>query len=188
MFLAISVETSGPSLRKHFMTRFAAALVSIDGANCLAMFSSFLPPPDGREWNSIPFPEIERGVNKARPMDDVMQDFEAWTIKHVRNRDVTVIFDSVGADQPWMDYYLPTLSCNYLTGSYRATVDVTSWFHGLGQYTVDVSMKNSAHTACESLGIGMPEFVGANHVHDLRHDAKELGIVVATVTRRLRGF
>jgi hypothetical protein len=140
--LAIDVEASGQGLQSNFMTCIGASLVDSTGKE-IGSFSEYLAQPAacGWEqrcvdefWSKHPalFEETKANVAKAAQPAIVMRRFRKWVLDITDGlEDVTIVFDTAGFDQAWVDYNLRDTSCLYLLGYYKQPRDLSSYLLGV---------------------------------------------------------
>ena len=144
-FLAIDVEASGQGIKTNFMTQLGAALINIESGEIEEVYRSYLAQPERTNWEErclnefwLKHPKLYEetllGVDAARPAQEVMAEFKDWVLDVTEDKQVTIIFDTAGFDQAWVDYNLGDTSCLYLLGYYKPTRDLSSFCIGLGGY------------------------------------------------------
>ncbi len=141
-FLAIDVKTTGQGIRTNFMTCIGASLVNEDGET-VATFEEYMAQPEGtcweprcenEFWSTKPelWEQTKQRIAIARPASEVMKSFREWVLKVTKDQNVTIVFDTAGFDQAWVDYNLGDLSCNYLLGKYKAPICINNYMCGAG--------------------------------------------------------
>lgn len=156
--LVIDIETTGPSVRKHYMPEFAASFWEISGQKPLATRHYTLQQPEGTEWDAETLSEFwnnpAKGEDKkTTPMEalkqrllekppqhihTVMHEFIAFALEcdAIARGLLVIMFDTVEFDSTFMNYYLASWtavpSLTRLFGGYRATRDIDSFYFGVG--------------------------------------------------------
>jgi hypothetical protein len=197
-YLAIDVETTGQGLRANFMTCLGAALVDVAAGTVVARYKSYVAQPPGRVWERrcvdefwSKFPALwettKAEVWVARGGDVVAAEFKSWVRDNVVDpARTTVVFDTAGFDQSWVDELLGDTSCLYLLGEYRSTRDLSSFCLGMGLSPFCDDAPSSKGAAAAKWGFAFPEWGathGVTHDHDPSNDAAVIGLNAAFASR-----
>ena len=154
------VETTGPSLERHFMPALGLAIVALGDARngtepvLLASHKWFIKPPDSRrQWDEATLRDFWLR-SKTRPLYErvcaqllspsavdartAMREFVdlcRHAAKHM-SRDATVLSDTSGFDFSWLYYYMSHYgpadcpSPSMLFGKHKHVRDISSYFAG----------------------------------------------------------
>ncbi len=198
-YLGIDVETSGQGLGTNFMTQIGAAIVDVERGVTVATWESYVAQPEGRVWeercvrefwskpeNAARWEETKAEVAAARPAAEVAAEFRAWVAEHgATPDDTTIIFDTAGFDQSWVDQMLGDGSCLYLLGGYKQPRDASSWYVGMGLRSPAENVDSESEAAADTWGIAWPEF-HVKHDHHPAHDAELMVLRLAHASKIAR--
>lgn len=195
--LTYDVESTGRSLKHHFMPDIGLSVVNVPEERVVATFQSYVAQPEGRGWeprcleefwlqekNKQIYEQLLAGIKTAPPPEKVVLALVQFVREHAPKNRTTVVSDTAGYDHAWLDLLLADhpeqLSTQYLLdGSYRTPRDLNSMMLGASRYPTLLHLQSIKGLTKDVIGVVWPNNPLFKHSHRAVSDAAFIGLNTA---------